>query len=162
MLRNGYLKIGYELWQKEVERRKRFQYCTNPSSFKQFLHLPAIHGHSGDNAVDPTLQDNLLLPKGFTEYNNHIGNANELNSKVRNALIPRGTSLKRGRQAVIFTTVNTMEDVYGMGKTPWRSFETKDRAIQKYLETPSTDSILVQFEARSRERLAILPDARHI
>ena len=39
-----------------------------------------------------------------------------------------------------------------------RSHETKDRAIQEYLETPSKNSILVQFEARSRERLAILPD----
>ena len=104
---------------------KRFQYCTNPSSSKQFLHLPAIHGHSGDNAVDPTLQDNLQLPKRFTEYNNHVGNANELNSKVRNALIPGGTSLKRGRQAVIFTTVNTMEDVYGMGENTMEIFRNQ-------------------------------------
>ena len=39
-----------------------------------------------------------------------------------------------------------------------RSYETKDRAIQEYLETPSKYSFLVQFEARSRERLVILPD----
>ena len=129
MLRNCYLKIGYELWQKEVERRKdfniaRIQALPNKScTFQQFTDIQ-------ETMLDPTLQDNVLLPKGFTEYNYHVGNANESNSKVRNGLIPEGTSLKRGRQAVIFKTVNTMEDVYGMGETPWRSFETKDRAIQ--------------------------------
>ena len=39
-----------------------------------------------------------------------------------------------------------------------RSYETKDRAIHEYLETSSKYGILVQFGARSRERLAILPD----
>ena len=38
-----------------------------------------------------------------------------------------------------------------------RSDETKDRAMQEYLETTSKYSILVQFKARSRERRAILP-----
>ena len=39
-----------------------------------------------------------------------------------------------------------------------RPYETKDRAMQEYLATPSKYSVLVLFEARSRERLAILPD----
>ena len=42
-----------------------------------------------------------------------------------------------------------------------RSKETKDRAIQEYLETPSKYRILVQFEARSRERLAIFQTRSH-
>ena len=63
--------------------------------------------------------------KDLPSYNNHVGNANELNSKVRNALIPGGTSLKRGRQAVIFTTVNTMEDVYGMGENTMEIFRNQ-------------------------------------
>ena len=49
--------------------KKRFQYCVNPNSPNQFLHLRA--------AVDPTLQDNVLLPNGFTEYIFHVGNASE-------------------------------------------------------------------------------------
>ena len=48
-----------------------------------------------------------------------------------------------------------MEMVWGSNST--RSDETKDRAIQEYLETNSKYSMLVLFEARSRERLAILP-----
>ena len=96
--------------------KKIFQYCVSPNSSNQFLYCRAIQGHSGDNAVDPALQDNVLLPKGFTEYIYHVGNANELNSIIRNGLIPGGTSLKSGRQAVCFTTVNPMEDVYGVWK----------------------------------------------
>ena len=98
--------------------KKRFQYCGNPNSSHQFQYLRAIHGHSGDNAIDPALQDNVLLPKGFTEYIYHVGNASDLNTRTRNGLIPGGTSLKRGRQSVFFTTVNPMEDVHGIGETP--------------------------------------------
>ena len=56
------------------------------------------------------LQDNVLLPKGFTEYINHVGNKAELNSTIGNGLILGLKSLKTGRQAVFFTTVNPMDD----------------------------------------------------
>ena len=75
--------------------RKRIQYCVNPNSSNQCLYFRAIQGHSGDNAIDPALQDIILLLKGFTEYLYHVGNANELNSLMRNGLIPGGMSLKR-------------------------------------------------------------------
>ena len=48
--------------------KKRFKKCFNPNSSYQLLYLRAIQGHLVDNAVDPTLQGNVLLPKGFTEY----------------------------------------------------------------------------------------------
>ena len=68
--------------------KKRFQYCVNPNSPNQFLFLRAIQGHSGENPIHPALQDIILIPKGFTEYLYHVGNANELNSIMRNGLIP--------------------------------------------------------------------------
>ena len=98
--------------------KKRFQYCVNPNSPNQFLYLRAMQGHSGQSAIDPALQDSILIPKGFTEYLYHIRNANELNSITRNGFIPGGTSLKRGRQAVFFTAVDPLEEVHGMGETP--------------------------------------------
>ena len=94
--------------------RKRFRYCLNPNSSNQFLYLRAIQGHSGESGIDPALQDKILIPKRFTEYLHHVGNANELNSMIRNGLIPGGQSLKRGRQAVFFTTVNPMDDGQSM------------------------------------------------
>ena len=82
-------------------------------------------GHSGNTAIDPTLQDNVLLPKRFTDYIFHVGNASEWNSIIRNGLIPGGKSLKKGRQVVFFTTVNLMEDGKRVGRgklhATWRN-----------------------------------------
>ena len=64
------------------------------------------------------LQDHVLLPKGFTEYIYHVGNASEINSIIRSGLIPGGRSLKRGRQSVFFTFTNPMEYDNSVGKTP--------------------------------------------
>ena len=47
----------------------------------------------------------------------HFARECELNSIIRNGLIPGGKSLKRGRQVVFFTPVNPMEDGNGMGET---------------------------------------------
>ena len=117
MLRNGYLQIAFQLWQEEEEEELRKDFNNawvqtlpiNSCSFEQFKDIQEI------NVVYLALQDNFLLPKGFTEYLHHVGNANELNSMLRNELVPGGKSLKRGRQAVFITALNPMEDVYGIG-----------------------------------------------
>ena len=62
------------------------------------------------------LQDNVLLPEGFTEFFYHVGNGKELRSIVNHGLIPGGVSLKTGRQAVLFTIVNAMDNQDGLGK----------------------------------------------
>ena len=49
--------------------KKRFQYCTDPSG-QEILYLRALQGHSGRNPIDPTLQDNVLIPINFFEYIN--------------------------------------------------------------------------------------------
>ena len=83
--------------------KTRFQCCVNPNSSSHLLYLRAIQGHSGDNAIDPELQDRVLLPEGFSEYIYHVGNASDINSFIRSGLIPGGRSLRRGRQSVFFT-----------------------------------------------------------
>ena len=119
---------------------------------KQFLCLRAIQGHSGDNAIDPELQENILLPKRFTEYIYHVGNANELNSKCINSR--RKQPQKRKTNGVLHYSEPDGGRIWHGGNST-RSDETKDRAMQEYLEMPSKDRMLVQFEARSRERSAI-------
>ena len=47
---------------------------------------------------------------------------------------------------MFFTTVNPMDDDFGMGANSTRSDETKDRAIQEYLETSPEYSKLVRVE----------------
>ena len=96
--------------------KKRFQYCLNPSYPHQFLYLRAIQGHSG-STINPALQDNVLLPEGFTECFYHVGNGNELISLVNHGLIPGGVSFKTGRHAVFFTVVNPMDNQDGLGET---------------------------------------------
>ena len=41
---------------------QRFQYCTDPSG-QEILYLRALQGHSGRNPIDPSLQDNVLIPE---------------------------------------------------------------------------------------------------
>ena len=54
-------------------QKKSFQYCLNPHYPPQFLFFRAIQGRSG-STINPALQDNVLLPEGFTEYIYHVGN----------------------------------------------------------------------------------------
>ena len=43
--------------------KKKFQYCTDPS--EETLYLRALQGHSGRNLIEPSLQDNVLIPNDF-------------------------------------------------------------------------------------------------
>ena len=66
--------------------------------------IRAIQGHSGGALVDPTLQDNVLLPNDCIEHINHVG----LHSIIQSGLIPGSKSLRKDRHAVFFTAVNPM------------------------------------------------------
>ena len=47
--------------------KNRFQYFTDPSG-PEILYLRALQGHSARNLIDPSLQDNVLIPNDFFEY----------------------------------------------------------------------------------------------
>ena len=55
--------------------KKRFQYCTDPSG--EILYLRALQGHSGRNLIDPSLQENVLVPDDFFEYIYHFDMCNQ-------------------------------------------------------------------------------------
>ena len=84
-----------------------FEYCTD-SSGQEILYLRALQVHSGRNPIDPSLQDNVLIPDNFFEYIYHIGCAVSLHS-TNSGLIPGGQILGRERQTVIFLPVNPMD-----------------------------------------------------
>ena len=67
--------------------KKIFQYCTDPSG-QEILYLRALQGHLGRNLIDPSLQDNVLIPNDFFEYIYHIGCGINLHSIVNSGLIP--------------------------------------------------------------------------
>ena len=87
--------------------KKRFQYCTDPSG-QELLYLRALQGHSGRNPIDPSLQDNVLIPNIFFEYVYHIGCAVNLHSITNSGLTAGGQNSFRDRQTVFFTAVNPM------------------------------------------------------
>ena len=86
--------------------KKRFQYCTDPSG-QEIVYFGALQGHSGRNFIDPSLQDNVLIPNDFFEYIYHIGCEINLHSIVNSGLIPGGQNLSN-RQTVFFTSVDPM------------------------------------------------------
>ena len=98
----GTLQLTVDAWvncfgKRRIMRRNIFQYCLNPCSYDKFRYFRANQGYSGENFVDPLLQDNTLLPGDFTEYINHIGNAFEMHSIIQRGLIPQGRSNSKNR-----------------------------------------------------------------
>ena len=86
--------------------KKRYQYCTDSSG--TIMYIRALQGHSGCNLVDPTLQDNVIIPSNFFQYIYHVGCANNLNSIINSGLIPGGQNLNN-RQTVFFLPVDPMD-----------------------------------------------------
>ena len=60
----GLMICGRARWQ-EAEATRKFQYCTDPLG-QEILYLRSLH--SGRNAIDPSLRDNVLIPNNFFEY----------------------------------------------------------------------------------------------
>ena len=51
--------------------KRSFQYCTDVSRI--IVYFRALQGHSGRNLIDPSLQDNVVIPIGFFQYIYHVG-----------------------------------------------------------------------------------------
>ena len=83
--------------------KRRYQYCSDNSG--RILYLRALQGHSGNNLIDPTLQDNVVIGSGIFHYIYHIGCAFNLHSIINNGLIPGGQDLSR-RQTVFFLPID--------------------------------------------------------
>ena len=86
-----------------------FQYCTDPSG--EILCLRAVQGHSGRSLIDPTLQDNVVIPSNFFQYTYHVGCAINLHSIINSGLITGGQNLSK-RQTVFFLPVNPVDKEY--------------------------------------------------
>ena len=59
--------------------KRRYQYFTDDSGTIVF-YFRALQGHSGRNLVDPVLQDNVVIQRGFFHHIYHIGCAFYLHS----------------------------------------------------------------------------------
>ena len=83
--------------------KKRYQYCNNVSGI--IVYLRAFQGHSGRNLIDPSLQDNVIIPSNFFQYIYHVGCAIKSHSIINSGLIPGGQNSSK-RQTVFFLPID--------------------------------------------------------
>ena len=81
--------------------KKEFQYCTDPSG-QEILYLRALQGHSGRSLIDPTLQDDVIIPDGFFKYIYHVGCAINLHSITNSGLIPGGQIFEQKTDGILY------------------------------------------------------------
>ena len=62
----GRMIVGNLAWQQEEDQKGRYQYCTDISG--TIVYLRALQGHSGRNLIDPQLQDNVIIQRGFFHH----------------------------------------------------------------------------------------------
>ena len=70
-----------------------YQYYSDSSG--TILYLRVLQGHSGNDFIDPTLQDNVVIRTGICHCIHHIGCAFNLHSIINNRLILGGQHLSR-------------------------------------------------------------------
>ena len=83
--------------------KRRYQYCTDIPGI--IVYLRPLQGHSGRNLIDPSLQDNVVIQRGFFHHIYHIGCAFNLHSIINNGLIPGGQNSSK-RQTVFFLPID--------------------------------------------------------
>ena len=86
--------------------KRKFQYCTDDSG--TIAYFRALQGHPGRNLIDPSLQDNVVVPSNFFQHIYQIWCAFNLHSIINSGLIP-GSQSSSKRQTVFFLPVNSMD-----------------------------------------------------
>ena len=104
---NWSIRLRIDHLQKVGGHKKKFQCCTD-STGEQILHLRAIQGHSEENPVDPSLQDNVLVPDNFFEFIYHVESYFNIHSNIASGLIAGRKNSERDRQTVLFSVVNPL------------------------------------------------------
>ena len=74
------------------------------------MYFRAIQGRSGKQKVNPALQDDVVIPVGFTEYIYDMGSSQDSHSIIQSGLIAGRRDTHRGRQTVFFTAVDSTDE----------------------------------------------------
>ena len=114
--------------QKEEETRKDFSIV--PILQEKFFTSEILQGHSGRNLIDPSLQDNVLIPEDLFEYICHVGCAISLHSIINSGLMPGGQNLSK-KQTVFFLLVNPVDKEH---KDP-ETVDLKAPCVAQYMQT---------------------------
>ena len=101
----GLTKSGRAAWQETEATRKDFSIVLFHQDKKFFISELFKVIQDGRNPIDPSLQDNVLIPNSFFEYIYHIGCAINFHSITNSGLILGGQNLSQ-RQTVFFASVD--------------------------------------------------------
>ena len=82
--------------------RKRFPHCLDLYSERPFYTFEQFKA-TGE-LINPTWQDNVLLPSDFAEYVYHVGSSHDMHCIIRSGLISGGKDIEKG--VTDFTSVN--------------------------------------------------------
>ena len=104
----GLMKSGWVQWQEAEETRKN-SILYRSIETRKFFTSELFRVISGRNPINPSLQDNVLIPDNFFVYIYYVGCAINLHSITNSGLIPGRQILGRERQTVFFTAVNPMD-----------------------------------------------------
>ena len=133
--------------------KKRIQYCTDDSG--EILYLRALQGHSGRNLVDPSLQDNVLIPDGFFKYIYHVGCAINVHSIINSGLIPGGQNLSK-RQTVFFLLVDPIDKEHKDPETIDLGAPRLARYMHKAWKKHQNTVLLGRYQTCSKETIEVL------
>ena len=118
------------------------------------MHLRALQDHSGRNLIDPTLQDNVVIPSNFFQYIYHVGWTINLHSIINSRLIPGGQN-SNNRQTVFFLLVEPMDENL---KDP-ETIDLNEPRHAQYLHNAwktSRHCVLGRHQSCSAERIEVL------
>ena len=73
--------------------KRRYQYCSD--NLGTVLYLRSLQGHSGNNLIDPMLQDNVVIGTGIFPHICHVGCTFNLYSIISIGLASGGQNLSR-------------------------------------------------------------------
>ena len=103
----GLMSVGKLVWQQEEVQKEDISIAL--MILEQFFYLRALQGHSGNNLIDLTLQDSVIIQRGIFHHIYHNGCAFNLHSIINNGLIPGGQDSSR-RQTVFFLPIDPRDE----------------------------------------------------
>ena len=119
------------------------------------MYLRALQGHSGRNLIDPTLQDNVVIPSNFFQYIYHVRCAINLHSIMNSGLILGGQNLNN-RQTVFSLLVDPMDKNHKDLDTMYRVMHN---TCIKHGRDIRMQCVLGRHQSCSEERIEALSDS---
>ena len=92
------MKSGRASWQEEEETRKYFRFVL---ILQENFFFRALQGRSGRNLIDPSLQDNVLIPDDFLQVHLSLWMSISLHSITNSGLIPGGQNFEQTTDSIL-------------------------------------------------------------